>query len=92
MSDLLYSDFQPMDTAPKGGGAELVSDPEWVEPPKILLLFEDNVFSVGYWDWYYAEGGMGYEGGEAWTEPVSGERLDMHYDPPIGWMPLPKAP
>jgi len=82
--------FRPIDTAPKGGGAELVSDPAYIEPPKILLLFADDVISVGYWDAYYAEGGRGYEGGLAWIEPVSGERLDLNFDAPIGWMPLPE--
>jgi hypothetical protein len=90
MSNLLYGDFQPMGTAPKGGGAELVSDPKWITPPRILLLFENSIISVGHWDWYYAEGGSGYEGGEAWIEPVSGERLDMYYDAPIGWIALPE--
>jgi hypothetical protein len=82
----------PVSEAPKGGGAELVTDPEYIKPPKILLLFEGGVVSVGYWDAYYAEGGRGYEGGEAWIEPVSGERLDLNYDAPIGWMPLPSPP
>lgn len=86
------SEWQPMDTAPKGGGAEYVTDPNYVEPPKILLKFENGEVSVGYWDWYYAEGGRGYEGGEAWIEPLSGERLDMYYDAPTGWMPLPEPP
>ena len=78
-----------IDTAPKGGGADLVTDPNYVNPPKILLFFDDGNISVGYWDAYYAEGGRGYEGGLAWIEPISGERLDMHYDSPIGWLPLP---
>ena len=82
------TDFNSMESAPKGGGAKMTTDPNWVEPPKILLLFENDKISVGYWDWYYAEGGRGYEGGEAWIEPCSGERLDLHYDPPIGWLPL----
>ena len=90
--DVANRGWQSMDTAPKGGEAEMVTDPTWVEPPQILLLFEINKVSVGYWDWYYAEGGSGYEGGLAWMEPVSGERLDLNYDPPIGWMPLPNPP
>jgi len=80
-----------MKDAPKGGDSEFTNDPDWVDPPRILLLFEHGEISVGHWDRYYAEGGGGYEGGEAWIEPVSGERLDMHYDPPVGWMPLPAA-
>lgn len=83
------SNWQPMESAPKGGGAELVTDPNWIEPPWVLLLFEEGKISVGYWDWYYAEGGAGHTGGLAWVEPCSGERLDLHYDVPIGWMPLP---
>lgn len=89
MIDLLYGGFQPMSAAPKGGGANLVTDPAYIKPPHILLLFQEDNISVGYWDWYYAEGGYGYEGGEAWIEPVSGSRLDLHYGAPIGWMPLP---
>ena len=85
-------EWQPMETAPKGGGAEQVTDPNWVDPPRILLLFENKKVSVGYWDWYYAEGGNGYEGGEAWIEPISAERLDMYYDAPIAWMLLPEPP
>ena len=82
--------FLHMHIAPKGGGAMLVTDSDWVDPPKILLLFEGGKMSVGYWDWSYAEGGRNYTGGEAWIEPCSGERLDLHYDQPIGWLPLPK--
>jgi hypothetical protein len=81
--------WMPVSEAPKGGGAELVTDPEYIKPPKILLLFNGDVASVGYWDAYYAEDGRGYEGGEAWIEPISGERLDLNYGVPIGWKPLP---
>lgn len=75
-----------------------MTDPAWVEPPKILLLFKDGAISVGYWDWYYAEGGNGFDGRHlAWIEPVSGEQLTRHYSAPIAWMPLsdlliPEAP
>lgn len=78
--------------------AELAGKMEWLpietatkDSTNILLLFADKEISVGYWDVFYAEGGRGYEGGLAWIEPVSGERLDMMYDPPIAWMPLPKS-
>jgi hypothetical protein len=84
--------WQPMETAPKGGGAERVDDPKWVEPPKILLLFDEGEISVGYWDWYYAEDGHGYDGGLAWIEPCSGEKLDHIYGLPIKWQPLPLEP
>lgn len=60
---------------------------------RILLLFSDGNQSVGYWDWYYAEGGRGYEDmHDAWIEPVSGEQLDRHYGRAIGWRPLPPRP
>ena len=85
------TEWQPMETAPKGGGAELVTDPNWVQPPRILLRFGDEAVSVAYWDWYYAEGGNGYTDGFAWIEPCSGEQLNLHYStPPDGWMPLPR--
>jgi hypothetical protein len=79
-----------METAPKGGGADLVTDPKWVEPPKILLLFDGDI-SVGYWEPYYAEGGSGRTDGFAWIEPCSGEPLNLHYDNPEAWMPLPST-
>ena len=83
------STWKSMDTAPKGGGAALVTDPNWIHPPKILLLFEGGDVSVGYWELYYAVGGGGYDGIDAWVEPISGERLALEYDPPVKWMPIP---
>lgn len=86
-------DWMPIETAPKGGGAIYTTDPNWVEPPKILVKFGDEAISVAYWDWYYAEGGGGYTDGFAWVEPCSGEPLNLHYSSnPDGWMPLPTAP
>jgi len=84
--------WQPMETAPKGNSGLMIDDDNYVSQPEILLLFEEGVCRVGYWDWYYAENGRGYEGGLAWIEPVSGERLDLNYDPPVNWMELPKSP
>lgn len=84
------SEWQPIETAPKGGGAELVTDPAWVEPPKVLLLFENGEQVVGCWDWYYAEGGNGYvKGVSAWVVPPSCEQAALYYDEPTHWMPLP---
>ena len=87
-------EWQSMETAPRGGGAEYVTDPKWVEPPEILLLFEGGERRVGHWDWYYAEGGRGFgeSQGHAWVEPTSGESLALYYDPPTAWMPLPAQP
>jgi hypothetical protein len=87
------SAWQPIETAPKGGGAEMTTDPAWVDPPRILLQFDKGEISVGYWDWYYAEGGDGYDPRYlAWIEPISGERLDEHVGKPTHWMPLPDPP
>ena len=83
-------EWQPIETAPKGGGAELVTDPNWVEPPKILLLFEGGEQAVGEWDWYYAEGGRGCVDGVAWV--ALGELLSQHFGRPTHWMPLPHPP
>lgn len=86
----LFGDFQPMDSAPKGGGAEFTDDPDWVAPPHILILFDSDKMCVGHWSWYYAEYAHGYEEGiEAWVDALNGERLSLHYGPAIGWMPLP---
>lgn len=84
--------WQSIETAPKGGGADSTTNPAWVEPPRILLLFAHGMMSVGYWDWYYAEGGDGCTHGVAWVEPVSGELLKDHYGLPTHWMPLPDPP
>jgi len=85
--------WEPIETAPKGGGADLVTDPAYVRPPKVLLLFEGGEQVVCHWDWYYAEGGNGYrEGVSAWVEPVSGEQVSLHYDNPTHWMSLAEPP
>lgn len=82
-------DWQPMETAPKGGGAERVDDPAYVTPPRILLRFGTEAVSVAYWEAYYAEGGNGCTDGFAWVEPVSGEPLNICYSTePNGWMPI----
>ncbi|WP_350029610.1 DUF551 domain-containing protein [Caballeronia sp. ATUFL_M1_KS5A] len=88
------NEWQPIETAPKGGGAERVDDPNWVQPPLILLYFPSGTYQViaCYWDWYYAEGGNGYRGCSAWVEPTSGELAAMNYDEPTHWMPIPSAP
>lgn len=82
-------EWQPIKTAPKGGGADRVDDPKWVKPPRILLRFGDEAVSVAYWDWSYAEGGDGYRDGFAWIEPCSAEPLNLHYStPPDAWAPI----
>lgn len=83
------SQWRPIETAPKGGGAEMVTDPAWVEPPTIMLLFAGGVVSMARWEWYYAEGGRGYTDGVAWVEPCSSEMLHLHYGMPLKWLPSP---
>lgn len=75
------SEWQSMKKAPKGGGAERVSDPAWIDPPSVLLASEKGM-AVARWDWYYAEGGVAWviDGGELFYE---------EYGQPVAWMPLP---
>ena len=81
--------WRPIEEAPKGGGADRITDPAWVKPPRILLRFGDEAVSVAYWDWYYAAGGNGF----AWIEPCSGELLNLHYSsPPTHWRPITSLP
>jgi len=82
--------WQPMDTAPKGSGEDgpdVVTHPDYVAPPK-LLLDTDEGLVVGYYDWYYHPGyGRGAEPGvSAWRDSSGGEAYN-----PKGWMPLPAA-
>jgi hypothetical protein len=85
--------WKPMSDAPRGGGAEMVTDPNWLEPPLVYLLFGEGQQCVAKWDWYYAHGGIGYSGLSAWVEPCSGELAALHYNEPVAWMPLiPLAP
>jgi hypothetical protein len=86
------SEWQDISTAPKGGGAEMVTDPAWIEPPLILLAFEDGSQVIARWDWYYAKGGCGFSDGCAWVEPISGDVVNLHYGNPTHWMPLPPPP
>lgn len=81
--------WQPMSTAPKGGGAERTDDPNWVDPPMILLKFGSLGVSVASWCHSHAEGGYYCTDGFAWIEPCSGDPLNQHFDAePDGWLPL----
>ncbi len=85
--------WQPIETAPKGVFSERVTDPGYVKAPLILLRFGDEGVSVAKWDWYYSDGGAGFERskGCGWYEPCSGDPLNLHYStPPTHWMPVPE--
>lgn len=78
--------FRPIESAPK-----VIFDGCYDhEQQQILLLFNSGAMCVGYWSWYYSEQGAGYEGGEAWAELFSGERIEPYYGKAIGWMSLPE--
>jgi hypothetical protein len=83
--------WQPIETAPKGGGAEFVTDPAWVNPPSLLLYCASGDQVVAAWDWYYAEGGNGFGQGSPWRI-ASGESVTDCYTDPTHWMPLPPPP
>ena len=85
-------EWQPIETAPRGSGENgpfMVSHPDYVEPPKLLLWTPEGM-TVGAYDWYYHAGyGRGAEDGvPAWRQAIS-------YEPIYGathWMPLPAPP
>lgn len=86
-------EWKTMDSAPKGGGAERVDDPAYVDAPRILLRFGEEGVSVTYWDWYYAEGGDGCTDGVAWIGCPGSERLSDYFSTaPTHWRPLPAPP
>ena len=82
------TEWKPIDTAPKGGGAERVTDPKWVEPPTLLLDTPEGVV-IGSWDHYYGPSGAGYKGCSAWT--FMGYLIAQEFGEPSFWMPLPKS-
>ncbi len=82
--------WQPIETAPRGSGEDgpnMVTHPDYVAPPRLLLATEDGL-EVGYYDWYYHAGyGMGAEPRvSAWRNSSSEPIYPTH------WMPLPAAP
>jgi hypothetical protein len=82
--------WQPIETAPRGGGAARTDDPAWVEPPRILGWSSSRGLMIVYWDWYYAERGNGYKPGQtAW---VSESEALWEADAPILWKPEPLPP
>jgi len=92
MKEISRNDFQSMDTAPKGNYSKYTTDPEWVSPPKILMLFEAGDMCVVSWDWYYSEEGEACFDGVAWVEPINGTQANLQYGEPVGWLPLPQMP
>ena len=88
------SEWQEIESAPRGGGADRVDDPKWVHPPMILLWCpEEETVAIGCWDWFYAEGGQGYEDGiSAWVDNGSGDLIAHLFGEPTHWLPIPPPP
>ena len=85
--------WQPIETAPKGGGAERIDDPKWIDPPRILAWSDMRGITIVYWDWYYAPGGNGYEEGRSgWVDWSDAGASLTEADTPTHWMPLPEPP
>ncbi len=87
------SPWKGMESAPTGkiGKNGMRSDPDYIEPPTLLLLLEGGEYDIGFYDVYYLHGfGDGANGGSCWV----GKEGQLSVDP-IGWMylpPLPAAP
>lgn len=85
--------WRPIEEAPIGGGAETVVAPNWVEPPELLLLLPCGTMRIGNYEWYFSEGGYGYNGLSAWTDASTGDQLEAMYGaPPTHFIPLPQPP
>lgn len=90
VSDEARDAWMPISTAPMGSGEsgpEDVSHPDYIKPPKILLMTDEGIV-VGYYDWYYHAGyGRGADPDEPAWRDHNGERTygATH------WMPLPAA-
>src|SRR5699024_5099978 len=85
-----WGEWQPIETAPKGAYSLHKDDPEWVEPPRILLSTPEGVV-IAQWDYYYdgSVGGHGYCGNDsAWVT----DEGELVCDTPMYWMPLPQPP
>ena len=91
--ELAQPQWQPIETAPKGVYSLHKDDPEWVDPPRILLSTPEGVVTA-YWDYYYdgGVGGHGYRGNETAWVTDGGELVEDIYDTPMYWMPLPQPP
>lgn len=68
----------------------MVTDPNWVAPPQLLLYCANGEQVVARWDWYYADGGRGCTDGVAWI--AFGEQVNIAIATPTHWMPLPHPP
>jgi hypothetical protein len=89
------NEWQPIETAPRGGfprgsTSTLTTDPDWVDPPRILGWSKGGGLMVVHWDWYYAEGGSGYRPGcTGWVEAGEAKWAD---EAPTHWMHVPEPP
>src|SRR5690625_2655140 len=85
--------WQPIETAPKGAYSLHKDDPEWVDPPRILLSTPEGVV-IAYWDYYYDGdvGGHGYCGNDSAWVADGGELVEDIYDTPMYWMHLLQPP
>ncbi len=82
--------WQPMNTAPTGrlGSNGMRTDPDYIEPPTLLLLLEGGEYDIGSYDPFYLEGyGDGANGDSCWV----GKEGQLPVDP-IGWMTIPPKP
>lgn len=85
--------WMPIETAPKDD-RENFSDPNSIEPNKILMAFGSEGIAIVYWDWSYAEGGYNNTGQlDGWVVDRTGEASYLHFSSsPTYWMDLPSMP
>lgn len=83
--------FYPIDTAPRGRYAKTMRDPEYIEPPKILLYTEGGNYIVGLWS-FSSDASVGgvdaIEGCDAWVSDETGANIEQSFGKCLGWFPI----
>jgi len=83
------ANWLPIESAPRGTwNIEGADDRDYVPPPDLILLTKLGEKLIGRWSASVAPGGAYHRGGDGW---IDSQGVDLEYDPPTHYMPLPAA-